>query len=74
MYCINRKASKILQIFITVCLISEDMIFMAAKINLNQYVIFITLQNFDTADIKCLTVGVFIFITFRYYLVDNVMS
>ena len=45
-----------LQIHITFRLFFGEMVFMAAKINLRQYVIFIKLLNFDTAAIKYFTV------------------
>ena len=46
-----------LQIYTTFRLFSRDMIFMAAKINLRQYVIGINPRNFDTADISVLQYG-----------------
>ena len=48
-----------LQMDITFCLFSGDMVFMSTKINLHQYVVFFKPQNFDTADIKGFTVWSF---------------
>ena len=41
-------------LYIIFYLFSRDLVFVAAKINLRQYVIVIKPRNFDTADIKCL--------------------
>ena len=41
-----------LQIYLTICLFSDDMVFMTTKINLRQFVIFTEPWNIDTADIK----------------------
>ena len=44
-----------IQIYITFSLFSRDMVFMATKINLRQYVIVAKPRNFDITDINSLT-------------------
>ena len=52
MYSVLEKMRKKIPIYKTFCLFSEDMVFMTAKFNLRQYVVFIKPRTFETADIK----------------------
>ena len=77
MLSVIEKIEKI-QIYIAFCSFSGDMVFMTAKMNLRPYVIFIKPRTFDTADIKCFTVLLLVFVQFciilSYYYDANLVS